>query len=48
MHLQRTQTHNVWDRTIAPVLHVAPGDTVVVASSVASFNGRALSHSRRT
>jgi acetamidase/formamidase len=36
MHLERTQTHNVWDRSIAPVLHVAPGDTVVVELENAS------------
>jgi acetamidase/formamidase len=30
MHLKRTQTHGVWDRSIAPVLSIAPGDTVVV------------------
>jgi acetamidase/formamidase len=30
MHLKRTQTHGVWDRSIAPALSIAPGDTVVV------------------
>jgi acetamidase/formamidase len=29
-HLKRTQTHGVWDRSIAPVLRISPGDTVVV------------------
>jgi acetamidase/formamidase len=37
MHsLKRTQTHGVWDRSIAPVLRVAPGETVVVAMQNAS------------
>jgi acetamidase/formamidase len=36
MHLKRTQTHGVWDRSIAPVLHVAPGDTVTVELENAS------------
>jgi acetamidase/formamidase len=36
MHLRRTQTHNVWDRSIAPVLRVAPGDTVTVELENAS------------
>jgi acetamidase/formamidase len=36
MHLRRTQTHNVWDRSIAPVLRVAPGDTVTVQLENAS------------
>ena len=35
-HLKRTQTHGVWDRSIAPVVHVAPGDTVVVEMQNAS------------
>ena len=36
MHLKRTQTHNVWDRSIAPVLTVAPGETVSVELQNAS------------
>jgi acetamidase/formamidase len=36
MHLKRTQTHNVWDRSLAPVLHVSPGDTIVVELENAS------------
>lgn len=35
-HLQRTQTHGVWDRSLPPALHVAPGDTVVVEMRDAS------------
>ncbi len=29
-HLKRTQTHGVWDRSIAPVIRISPGETVVV------------------
>jgi len=37
MHfLKRTQTHGVWDRSIAPVLRVASGDTVTVELENAS------------
>ena len=36
MHLQRTQTHGVWDRSIAPVLRIAPGDTLSVELENAS------------
>jgi len=36
MRLTRAQTHNVWDRSIAPVHRVAPGDTVVVELENAS------------
>jgi acetamidase/formamidase len=36
MHLTRAQTHNVWDRSIAPVLRVAPGDTITVELENAS------------
>lgn len=36
MHLQRSRTHNAWDNSIAPVLRVAPGDTVVVELENAS------------
>ena len=36
MHLKRTQTHNVWDRSIAPALTVAPGETVTVELQNAS------------
>ncbi len=36
MHLRRTQTHNVWDKSIAPVLRVAPGDTITVELQNAS------------
>ena len=35
-HLKRTQTHGVWDRSIAPVLRISPGDTVVVEMQNAS------------
>jgi formamidase len=35
-HLKRTQTHGVWDRSLAPILRVAPGDTVVVEMQNAS------------
>ncbi|WP_037907177.1 acetamidase/formamidase family protein [Actinacidiphila yeochonensis] len=30
MHLKATDSHNVWDNSIPPVLTVAPGDTVTV------------------
>src|ERR1700694_1427943 len=36
MHIKRAQTHNVWDRSIAPVAHIAPGDTLVVELENAS------------
>ena len=36
MHLKRTQTHNVWDRSVAPVARIAPGDTLVVELENAS------------
>jgi acetamidase/formamidase len=36
MHLQRTQTHNVWDHAIAPAIRIAPGDTLVVELENAS------------
>jgi acetamidase/formamidase len=37
MHsLKRSQTHGVWDRSIAPVLRVVPGETVVVEMQNAS------------
>jgi acetamidase/formamidase len=36
MHIKRTQTHNVWDRSIAPIAHIAPGDTLVVELENAS------------
>jgi formamidase len=35
-HLTRTQTHGVWDHSLAPVLRVAPGETVVVELENAS------------
>ena len=35
-HLKRTQTHGSWDHSIVPVLHIAPGDTVVVELQNAS------------
>ena len=35
-HLERTQTHGVWDNAIAPVLHVAQGDTIEVELENAS------------
>jgi len=36
MHIKRTQTHNVWDRSIAPIARIAPGDTLVVELENAS------------
>jgi formamidase len=36
MHITRTQTHNVWDRSIAPAVRLAPGDTIVVELENAS------------
>jgi len=36
MHIKRTHTHNVWDRSIAPVARIAPGDTLVVELENAS------------
>jgi acetamidase/formamidase len=36
MHLKRSQTHGAWDRSIPPVLHIAPGDTVSVELENAS------------
>jgi acetamidase/formamidase len=36
MHLKRTQTHGVWDNSIAPVIRVAPGDTITVELENAS------------
>lgn len=36
MHLTRKQTHGVWDNSIAPVLRVAPGETVTVELENAS------------
>jgi acetamidase/formamidase len=36
MHIKRTQTHNVWDRSIAPVARIAPGDTLIVELENAS------------
>lgn len=36
MHLTRKQTHGVWDNSIAPVLRVAPGQTVTVELENAS------------
>jgi len=36
MHIQRTQTHNVWDRSIAPVARIAAGDRLVVELENAS------------
>jgi len=36
MHIKRTQTHNVWDRSIAPVVRIAPGATIVVELENAS------------
>jgi acetamidase/formamidase len=44
MHLSRTQTHGVWDRSIVPVAHVAPGDTIVVELENAS-GGQLTEHS---
>jgi acetamidase/formamidase len=36
MHIKRTQTHNVWDRSIEPVVRIAPGDVLVVELENAS------------
>ena len=36
MRLTRDQTHCVWDRSIAPVIHVAPGDTITAELENAS------------
>ena len=36
MHLSRAQTHGVWDHSIRPALHVAPGDTITVELENAS------------
>jgi acetamidase/formamidase len=36
MHIKRTQIHNVWDRSIAPVARIAPGDVLVVELENAS------------
>jgi acetamidase/formamidase len=36
VHLKRTQTHGVWDHTIAPAAHIAPGDTITVELQNAS------------
>ena len=37
MHsLKRTQTHGVWDRSIAPILRIVPGETVSVEMQNAS------------
>lgn len=36
MHIKRTQTHNVWDRSIAPIARIVPGDTLVVELENAS------------
>jgi acetamidase/formamidase len=40
--LTRTQTHGTWDRAIAPAIHIAPGDTIVVEMENAS--GGQLAH----
>ncbi|MER6628279.1 acetamidase/formamidase family protein [Streptomyces sp. NPDC000987] len=36
MHLQATDSHNVWDNSLPPVLTVAPGDTVTVETQESS------------
>lgn len=36
MHLKRTQSHGVWDRSIPPAIYVAPGDRIVVEMENAS------------
>ena len=36
MHLKRTQTHGVWDRSIEPVVRLAPGTTIEVELENAS------------
>jgi len=36
MHLKRTQTHGVWDHSIAPVVQIAPGDRIEVELENAS------------
>jgi acetamidase/formamidase len=35
-HLKRSQTHGVWDNSLAPILRIAPGDTVRVEMQNAS------------
>jgi acetamidase/formamidase len=35
-HLKRSQTHGVWDSSLAPILRIAPGDTVRVEMQNAS------------
>jgi acetamidase/formamidase len=35
-HLKRTQTHGVWDNSLAPVVRIAPGDTITVEMQNAS------------
>jgi acetamidase/formamidase len=45
MHLSRTQTHGVWDNSIAPAVTVAPGDTIVVELENAS-GGQLHEHSK--
>jgi acetamidase/formamidase len=35
-HLKRTQTHGVWDHSLAPVVRIAPGDTITVEMQNAS------------
>jgi len=44
-HLRRTQTHGVWDHSLAPVIRVAPGDTIVVELENASGGQLALDSS---
>src|SRR5471030_1247229 len=36
MHLKRTQTHGVWDNSLAPAIRIAPGDTITVELENAS------------
>lgn len=36
MHLKRSQTHGVWDHSIAPIARVAPGETIEVEMQNAS------------
>ena len=37
-HLDTSQLHNFWDNTIAPRIHIKPGDTVVFETVEASVN----------
>ncbi|WP_329253431.1 acetamidase/formamidase family protein [Actinoallomurus sp. NBC_01490] len=36
MHIKRTETHTAWDRALAPIATVAPGDEITVETADAS------------